>query len=209
MIHLSFFFLPQLQKSAVILFPNPNRSPWPSSCQSNWIQSWRRGSHDGAHHGQFRCWASLPRSLASLSPWCTHVDLEQGRVLAGEAKGRKKGVDGDVVCECVGCGVGVKGHNAWKAEQIQGLIGSGNGRSVLLKGSLEPVQLLAFLVLLETWGNKKKHGNNEKDNSERQNTGCHGAFYGQTCWFRRVKRASVMIMMCCMFLYAGLHMEEG
>lgn len=47
---------------------------------------------------------SLPRSLTSLSPWCTRVDLEQDCVLAREAKGRKKGVG--MGCECVGmCGV--------------------------------------------------------------------------------------------------------
>lgn len=50
---------------------------------------------------------------------------------------------------------GIKGHAASMAEQVQGLIGSGNGRSVWLKGSLEPVQLLAFLVLLEAWGERK------------------------------------------------------
>lgn len=41
------------------------------------------------------------------------------------------------------------------AEQVQELIGSGNDWSMWLKGSLEPVQLLAFLVLLEAWGKKE------------------------------------------------------
>lgn len=83
----------------------------------------------------------LPRS--ALSPWCTHVDLEQGCTLAGEARSRERekwrwGVDGwmdeDVCWRCevvvVAVGEGIKGHAASIAEQVQGLIGSGNGWSM-------------------------------------------------------------------------------
>lgn len=69
---------------------------------------------------------SLSLSLSALSPWCTHVDLEQGCILAGVARSRERRgwIDGDGVCG------GIKGYGASIAEQVQGLIGSGNGWSM-------------------------------------------------------------------------------
>lgn len=74
---------------------------------------------------QIRGTLFLPRS--ALSPWCTHVDLE-GCILAGEAESADGGggwMDEDGVCEG-----GIKGCEASIAEQVQGLIGSGNGWSM-------------------------------------------------------------------------------
>lgn len=80
---------------------------------------------------QHRLWTvtlclSLFLSLSALSPWCTHVDLEQGCILAGVARSRERRgwIDGDGVCG------GIKGYGASIAEQVQGLIGSGNGWSM-------------------------------------------------------------------------------
>lgn len=74
---------------------------------------------------QIRGTLFLPRS--ALSPWCTHVDLE-GCILAGEAESADGGGGGRMRTECVRGGI--KGCEASIAEQVQGLIGSGNDWSM-------------------------------------------------------------------------------
>lgn len=68
-------------------------------------------------------------SPSALSPWCTHVNLEQGCVLARGGHETESIGGGVCMCVCV-CQRGIKGHAASIAEQVQGLIGSGNGWSM-------------------------------------------------------------------------------
>lgn len=82
------------------------------------MQGWGWRLEDAAA-AQIRGTLFLPHS--ALSPWCTHVDLE-GCTLAGEAGGEEDG-GGGMRTECVS---GIKGCEASIAEQVQGLIGSGN-----------------------------------------------------------------------------------
>lgn len=80
------------------VFLSPNRSLWLTPCQG--LCSDRRGrpkelrKREQQHRLQTVRTLSLSRSLflSALSPWCTHVDLEQGCILAGEARNRVKGV---------------------------------------------------------------------------------------------------------------------
>lgn len=151
-IHPPISLCPPLKSAAIPPPPSPparskqvsaaRASPRPARRRQNGGRGGRAGGRRGAARRgpQIRGTLFLPRS--ALSPWCTHADLE-GCALAGGGRERGRRTGGWGVrgagrgarmrTECVR---GIKGCEASIAEQVQGLIGSGNDWSMRLTEGL-------------------------------------------------------------------------